>query len=384
MKLTRVMALARKEWQEILRDRLYFLLAFLLPIALMLVFGHGMSQDVANIPFAVMDYDRSVLSRRYAHRYIESRYFDFKGYLRGIDQAEPLLVDNAVRLILVIPESFQEDLRAGRPAQVQTLLDGTFTLPLRTIDGYVRSINASASGELQIDYLSRRLGISHERARSLLQPLRIEVRYLYNQELRDTWSVAPSLIMFVLTVTVPMLTALSVVREKETGTIYTIHASTISRAEFLAGKLVPNVAVAFFNALVLVLIATQYFGAPLKGSLPFFLLAALVYVVCVSGVGLLISVLVNTQIAAIIVTIVLTMIVNMQFSGLLTPVSSMEGPNYWLAHVFPPKYFNDVVIKTFLKGGGFTFAWPEVLVLSGFSVGFLALGYRLFHKRTRT
>ena len=383
MNIRRIVTIAGKEWREILRDRIYFLLAFLLPIMLMIVFSYGMSQEVKNIPFAILDYDHSRLSRQYAYRFIDSRYFDFKGYLRDFKQAEPLLADGKVRLVIVIPESFQQRLINGQTASVQTLIDGVFTLPLRTIDGYAQAISAAASSELQVAYLSRRLGISQQRAKTLLQPIKLQVRYLFNQELRDIWTVASSLIMFILAMTAPLLLALSVVREKESGTIYTIYASTISRGEFLLGKLIPYAIVSFINAIVLMLLATLYFGSPLKGDPVFFLLASLIYVFCASSVGLLISLVVNTQLAAILITVVLTTIIAMQFSGMMTPVSSMTGVNYWLAHMFPPKYFNDVIAQTFLKGGGLLASWPEVAALVGFFLGYLGLAYRLFHKRNR-
>ena len=384
MNTKRVLTIVFKEWREIFRDRIYFSLAFLLPIVLMLVFGYGLTQEVENVPFVIVDYDRSGLSRDYAHRYIDSRYFDFKGYRRSAGEVESLLTDNKVKLAIIIPENFQERLVSAQQIEIQTLLDGSFTYRLRTIDGYVAAINNAASNELQMEYLIRRLGIPLQRAQTILQPIKLEVRYLYNQELREIWSIAPSLVMFILMIIAPLLTALSVVREKETGTIYNIYASTITRLEFLAGKLIPNVTVSFINAIILLSIATLYFGAPFKGNLLFFLLASLIYVIAISSIGLLISLMVQTQIAALMISIVLAFILAMQFSGMLTPVSSMTGANYFMAHIFPPKYFNDIVSNTFLKGGGLIASWREFVALVGFAIGLLMLGYLNFHKRGRT
>lgn len=190
--------------------------------------------------------------------------------------------------------------------------------------------------------------------------------------------------MFVLTLTAPLLMALSVVREKETGTIYNIYASTITRGEYLAGKLLPNVIVSFINGTVLVLIAVWYFGAPLKGGVLFFLTALMLYVTWAAGFGLLISVMVRTQMAAIMITVILVMVFIMQFSGMMIPVSSMTGANYIIAHALAPMYFNDVVTNTFLKGGGLEASWRESLALVMLTVSFLAFGYLLFHKRSAT
>lgn len=384
MNLRRTLVVAHKEAREIIRDRFYFSLAFLLPIVLMLVFGYGMTQEVQNIPMTIVDHDRSAMSRDYAHRFIESRYFDFKGYVDNLRDAEPLLLDGKVRVVIVLPTHFQERLTSGLAVDIQTLLDGTFTYRLRTVDGYVQAISQAVSNELQIEYLMRTAGLSAERAQTLLQPLRVETRYLYNQELREIWSVAPGLVMFVLTLAAPLLMALSVVREKETGTIYNIYASTITRAEYLAGKLLPNVIVSFINGAVLVLLAVWYFGAPLKGDVVFFLTAMLVYVLWTTGLGLLISVMVRTQMAATLITVILVMVFVIQFSGMMIPVSTMTGANYAIAHLIAPMYFNDIVTNTFLKGGGFIASWREFAALVVLTISFLAFGYLLFHKRSAT
>jgi ABC-2 type transport system permease protein/ribosome-dependent ATPase len=178
--------------------------------------------------------------------------------------------------------------------------------------------------------------------------------------------------------------ALSVVREKETGTIYNIYASTITRAEYLLGKLLPNVTVSFINGAVLVLMAVWYFDAPLKGSVTFFLGAMFVFVVWAASLGLLISVMVRTQMAATMVTVILVMVFVMQFSGLMIPISSMTGANYVIAHLVAPMYFNDIVTHTFLKGGGVVASWREFAALAVFAAGFLLFGYLLFHKRSAT
>ena len=384
MKLQRALVVAQKEAREIVRDRIYCALAFLLPVVLMLVFGYGLTQEVQNIPFVIVDNDRSAPSRDYAHRFIESRYFDFKGYVNSVSAAEPLLLDGDVRALIVLPANFQERLAMGLPVDIQTLLDGTFTYRLRTIDGYMQAINQAVSSELQTQYLARTTGVSTERAQQTLQPLRVETRYLYNQELREIWSIAPALVMFVLTLTAPLLMALSVVREKETGTIYNIYASTITRAEYLAGKLLPNVIVSFINGIVLVLIAVWYFGAPLKGDVLFFLVAMFIYVIWATSLGLLISVIVRTQMAATMVTVVLIMVFVMQFSGMMIPVSSMTGANYAIAHSVAAMYFNDVVTHTFLKGGGLEASWREFVALILLMSSFLAFGFLLFHKRSKT
>lgn len=379
----RVWTLARKEWREVLRDRVYFLLAFVLPMMLMMVFGYGLSQDVENVPFALLDTSRTALSRDYAQHFTGSRYFHFKGYLGSMDEADALLADGEVRAVLVIPEDFEKRLMEGGSTRVQALLDGTFTKTARTVRGYVEAINAAAAGELQVVHVARKLGVSHARASVMLQPVRVEVRYLFNQELRSLWAIAPSLVMFVLTVSAPLLAALGVVREKETGAIYNIYSSTITRGEFLAGKLLPYVGISLANGMVLWLMACFHFDAPFRGSVATFALALLLYVLCTSSLGLVLSLLVHTQQAAMVLAVILSFIIAVQFSGIFTPVSSLPKTNALVARFLPAMYFNTVIECSFLKGMGFESLWWELTASSLFTVVMLAVAWLLFRKRVR-
>lgn len=384
MNLRRIGVLASKEWRETIRDRLFLSLAFLLPVLWTLVFGHGLILDVENIPFAVLDRDRSDLSRDYLYRFFHSRYFSFRGYLQSEDEADSLLQSAAIRLAVIVPEHFEERLLAGRPIAVQSLLDGTFPLNTDITKGYVIAINNAFSEELLVDYLSRAHGIGYEQARTLVQPIKLEVRYLYNQEVRSTWSMVPALVMFTLMFASPLLTALGVVREKESGSIFNIYSSTVSRFEFLSGKLAPYVGISAVNAVILWVIATLHFGVPFKGNVLFFLLASLLFALCSTGIGLLVSLLVRTQMAALIITIVLATVPTILFSGLLVPVSSLGRGAQIQAHLFPAMYYTAILRGSFLKGVGPMVLRMDVLVLAVYAVVLLVIGYQLFTKRPRT
>lgn len=384
MNSRRIRVLAFKEWREILRDRLFFALAFVVPAALMLVFGYGIILDVEKLPFAVVDYDRSSMSRDYIHRFIDSRYFDFKGYAHSEREIGPLLADSKIRMALIVPERFQERLTAGRPAPVQTLIDGTFPFRARTAKGYVIAINAAVNGELLAGFIAQTQGVTLERAAELASPVRLELRYLYNQELNSRWSVAAALVMFVLMISPPFLTALGVVREKENGSIYNIYASTISRSEFLAGKLTPYVMISSINVLVLWLMATTLFGTPFKGDFLFFLGASVIYVTCTTGIGLLVSLLVRTQVAAMIMTAIITVVPSVLYSGLLVPVSSLDAAARIEAHLFPAMYYTNIALGSFLKGVGLEVLWGDVAILAVYAAVLWVLSFFLFHKRPRT
>jgi drug efflux transport system permease protein len=384
MNLRRIAAVASKEWRETVRDRMFFILAFLLPILWMLVFGYGLVLDVEHIPFAVVDRDRSALSRDYLYRFSESRYFSFPGHLPSEKEADALLQSGKIRAAIIVPEKFEERLLAGQPIGIQTLIDGTFPLRTDITKGYVIAINSAFSEELLVDFLSRRSGISRPQAEVRVRPIKLEVRYLYNEEVRSTWSMVPALLMFTLMLSSPLLTALGIVREKETGSIYNIYSSTVTRIEFLAGKLLPSVLISWVNAVVLWIMATLWFAVPFKGNLPFFLAASLVFVLSSTGIGLLVSLLVRTQIAALLITMIVSILPTILYSGLIVPVSSLSPGSQIQAHLFPGMYYTNIVRGAFLKGVGPEVLWVDVLALAVYAAVLGIVGYRLFTKRPRS
>jgi len=374
---------ALKEWKETIRDRLFLLLAFLLPALWLVVFGYGLNLDVEDIPFAVLDRDHSEFSREYLQRFIQSRYFSFRGYADDERMLDRLLTDTQIRAAIIVPERFQEQLSAGEPVAVQTLLDGTFPLHTDIAKGYVIAINQAFTEDRLIDSLRRSRGLTQEQAGVLVRPLSVEVRYLYNEEVRSTWSMVPALVMFTLMLASPLLTALGVVREKETGSIYNIYSSTVSRAEFLTGKLLPYIVISLVNVCVLWLMAVGLFQVPFKGHFLLFLFASVLFVCCTTGIGLLISLLVQTQMAALIITMVVAMIPTILFSGLLVPVASLTRGAKVQAHLFPAMYYTNIVRGSFLKGVGADVLWIDLLALGMFAAVISGVTYRLFTKRPK-
>jgi ABC-2 type transport system permease protein/ribosome-dependent ATPase len=189
--------------------------------------------------------------------------------------------------------------------------------------------------------------------------------------------------MFVLTMSPPLLTALGIVREKERGSIYNIYSSTVTRFEFLMGKLLPSAIISSINVVVLWLMAVYVFGAPFKGSFAFFFAASLLFIVCTTGIGLVISMLVRTQQAALIITILISIIPSVNYSGLLVPVTSLTHGAQAFAHAFPAMYYTNIVRGIFLKGVGVDVLWPDVLILVAFAVALRVVGWLLFTKRPR-
>jgi len=383
MNINRVKTLAFKEWREILRDRMFFSLAFVVPISMILVFGYGIKFDVENIPFAILDQDRSAMSRDYLHQFIDSRYFDYQGDVANENEIDNLIAGSKIRFAIIVPPKFQQTLLSGRPIAVQSLIDGTFPSRASISKGYVAAINNAFNAQLLTAYLSQKRGLTPEQAAAFVSPIKIQLRYLYNQEVKSIWSIAPLMMMFILLMTPPLLTALGVVREKENGSIYNIYSSTVTRGEFLIGKLFPYVAISSINVVILWLMAIFIFGAPFKGDPLFFFIASVIYVTCTTGIGLLVSLIAKTQVSAMMITVLVTMVPAILYSGLMVPIASMDPASQFEAHLFPAMYYTDIALGSFLKGVGMEQLWTRVAALLLYTIILWVASYNLFHKRVK-
>ena len=381
MQISKVLTLAHKEVLEIWRDKLYLVMAFVFPFMLMNVLGFGLSFDVEHMPFAVVDYDQSQLSREYSHKLMDSRYFDYQGHLAQEQDADALLKQGKIRFLLVIPPEFSKRLLQGQATAVQAQIDGMFTYRANVVKGYIAAINGSFNQQLLQTWLAKKQGISAQQLQGRLSPVTLKTRYLYNNELKSIWSTGSGMLMLIMLMAPAMLTALGVVREKELGSIYNIYASTLSKSEYITGKLLPYVVISFINLLVLTWAVLVLFDTPFKGSLSLYLVSGLLYVTCAAGIGLLISTFVSSQAAAALIAMLGTMIPGMMYSGLLMPISSMSGDAQIQAHLFPGMYELQLVWGTFLKGQGWPELWSNVLVLAGYALGLWLLAVWRFKKR---
>ncbi|RUM87800.1 MAG: ABC transporter permease [Thermodesulfatator sp.] len=382
MKLKRILALVEKETLEMWRDPLFLCLALLVPSLFMFLFGYGLTLDVEHLPFWAIDYDQSPTSRDFLANFSYSRYFSLKSRETDERKALEALVKGKIRLILLVPPDFERELAAGRSAPVQALIDGTFPYRAQIVKNYVQAIVGKLNRQKLKDFF-RHKGLSEARVEALSEPIRLEVRYIYNEEARSRWSVASALIGVILLMVPPMLTSLAICREKESGAIYNIYVSTISRAEFLLGKALPYFGITALNVLILFLWATLVFGAPFRGSFSCYLFSALLYSFCSLGIGLWISAFVRTQIAALLLSLIVAMIPAFLYSGLLVPVVCLDVSGQVEAHLFPAMYFVSLLHGTFLKGLGWRAQAGNLLALLIYTGLIYLLAYLSFHKRTK-
>lgn len=387
MSLGRVLAVARREAREVIRDPIYGGLAFLAPPLMMLVIGFGLDFDVEGIRLAAVDEDRTPASRELVERFANARFFELSHRLDSPREIDDLMMRGRIRAAVVVPPRFGSDLAAGREVAVQTLIDGTFPYRAEVAAGYASAIVASyaadaAAAAAPLPARSRAFGrLGGSGAGGRTGGIDLEIRYLFNESLESRWSLAPSTLMLVLMILPPILTAVGVVRERERGSIDALRASPLRRGEFVLGKWLPYLAVAFGSFLVLWAIAVAVFKAPFRGDPWFFLLASVAYVACTSGLGLVVSLLVRSQIAAILVTMIVALVPTMLYSGMITPLSSLSESGRVQANLLPATHYNRIVAGSFLRGVEPTSQWTELAVLALYTLGTFVAATLLFSKR---
>ena len=356
----RVWAFARREAVELQHDSVRLAFAVLGPILLMIVFGYGISLDVDHLPFAVLDSDGTPASRDYVDSFRGSYYFVENSPIASYSELDRRLRNGELRLALELPPGFQKDLQRGRQPDVNVFIDAAQPFRAETARGYVESVHSQYQTKLR-----ESKGLPPPS-----KPINVEARALYNQAFKSIYAMVPGDIMLLLILIPSMLTALSVVREKELGSIANFYAAPATRLEFLAGKQLPYIGVALVQFATLVGLAILLFHVPLKGSWGTLVLGGVIYVLASTGFGLLISVFAPTQTAAIFAAAIITILPAVQFSGMFVPVSSLKGGAWFAARIFPSTYFQAISVGTFTKALSFSSLWRNVA-----SLGILALVY---------
>jgi ribosome-dependent ATPase len=369
--LGRIWAFARREALELLRDRIRLAFALLGPLILMATFGYGISFDIENLPYAVLDRDQSIESRQFLEQFSNSRYFVEQPGLADEFEIDPRLRSGNLRFAIDIPPGFGRDLLEGRQPQVSFWLDGGNTFPAETARAYIQGAVLAYASDLY-----RRLNGRDTR----LMPVSVEPRFRYNQDFRSVFAIAPGAIMLLLILIPSMLTAVGVVREKEMGSITNVYASPATVGEYLLGKQLPYVVVGFASFISLLALAAGLFGVVPQGSLVALLLAALIYVFAATAFGLLVSAFVSTQVAAVFAAAILTATPAMHYSGFLYPASTLEGAARAIGLSLPAVWFQTVSLGVFAKGLDLSDFVPEIAVLFAFGATFLLLA-RLFVRK---
>jgi ribosome-dependent ATPase len=338
-------AYTRREALELQRDPIRATLAIVGSVILMFVIGYGINMDVENLSFAVLDRDDTSISQDYVTQISGSRYFEEKAPILDYTDMDRRMRAGELALAIEIPPGFGRDVSRGRSVEVGAWIDGAMPSRAETVRGYVQGMHsewlakkaqqiqgsAAASGNFQLD-----------------------IRYRYNPDVQSLVAMVPGVIPLLLLIIPAMLAALSVVREKELGSIINFYVTPVTRVEFLFGKQLPYIALAMLNFVMLTAFAVFIFRVPFTGSLLTYTLAALLYVTVTTSIGLVISAFMASQIAAIFGTALITMIPAVQYSGLIDPVSALEGAGAIIGKIYPASYFVTISRGTFSKALDFS------------------------------
>jgi ribosome-dependent ATPase len=372
--LTRLRAYSIRESLELLRDPIRLSFALIGSALLMLIFGFGISTDVNNLSFAVLDRDQTPESRAYIQEFTGSSYFTEKRPLDDYADLDHRLRDGDIKAAIEIPPDFGRDIKRERPVSVGVWIDGAMPFRAETIRGYIQGTHQKFVSELQA---------KNEVRASPLPAAKVETRFLYNQAFESIYAMVPTTMSLLLALFPAILMALAIVREKELGSITNLYVTPVTRLEFLLGKQLPFIGVAMVNFGLMFLMALFVFDVPLKGSFTVLAFGALLYVAATTAYGMLISAFTRTQIAALFGTAILTVLPATQFSGMMTPVSSLTGAAVFMGRAFPMSYFVPISVGTFTKGLGLADLYVYLAELSLFFPIFIFLSLLLLRKQER-
>jgi ABC-2 type transport system permease protein len=372
----RILAIARKEARQLLRDPVYLGLAFAVPLLLLILLGYQLSVDVKHLPVAVLDHDRSAWSRQYVDGFVNSEYFRLVGRLDTEAEAHEWIRAGRARVVIEIPPDFGRRLSASERAAVGLTVDGSFPSRGQISLGYVEAVSALYNERLLRDWL-----VEHGRQGGQVFPVQMDLAVWYNPTLESKNFVVPGMLVIVMMIFPPLLSALVVVRERESGTILNLYCSPAGRWDVIAGKALPYVAVSFLDFLVIFGASVGLFQVRFVGNAWLLSAAALLYSICTVGLGLLISTFTRTQLAAMLATFVIAVAPAFTFSGIFAPVASQDAVGRFVARLIPATYFMEVVRGAYLKGGGVTPHLWNLAGLAAYAIVVYTAAWLAFRKR---
>jgi ABC-2 type transport system permease protein len=371
----RVLAIAQKEVFQLLRDKKVIPMILILPIIQVILFGYVAATDVKNIKFGVLDQDKSSISRQIVSKIEKSGFFINQGLFRDYPQLERAIDSGKVRIGLVIPAGFNQKLLSRKQPALQVIIDGTDSNTASIAQNYFLT-NINSLGEQIMKERLAKTGVSVQS----LQPVALKYRVYYNPEQRSVNYMVPAVTALVLLLITTMLTALSIVKEKEAGTIEQIMVTPVKPWEFILGKLLPFPFIGLVDVFLVVAIGALWFAVPIKGSILLLMVCSALFLLTTLGMGLLISTVSSTQQQAMLSTIFF-LIPNILLSGFIFPVSNMPKALQWITIIIPARYFIEIIRGIYLKGIGIDRLYPQMLALAVIGVLILAYSVRSFRKQ---
>ena len=366
--MQKAFAVGRKEFHQIVRDRRSLAILLLFPAFVLLLFGYALNWDVRHIKLAVDDRDRSAESRALISAFVNSGYFDLVAIVDSDAELTRLMDRNHARAVLVIPPAFEEGLQRQMPVPVQLLLNGDNANTATTVMGYALTIVQSEAARRQ-------------RGSSGRAPISVEARIWYNPQLRSTLFLVPGLIAYISMLSAVVSTALSIVREKERGTIEQVRMAPLGPFAFVVGKTIPYFVLALLSAMGVVFVAMVLFGLPMRGSWLLLLAAVTLFLIGALGLGLLISSVAETQQVAFQLALLASFLPTLMLSGFIFPIASMPEVLQAITRVVPARYFLTALRGILLKGVGMDVVWPDLAALAAYSGVVLGLASVRLHRQ---
>ncbi len=362
------LAFIRKEFRHVLRDKRSLLILLGLPIVMMILFGFALSSEVKNSNVAVLDYAQDDASRALIDRIDQSQYFSVSHSLHSAKEIERIFRRGEVRLAIIFPPNFQEDLLHTHQAQVRLIGDAsdpnTSNIVINYASGIFRDYQNNLNGNRELPY-----------------SIETETRMLYNPQLKSSYNFVPGVMTLILMLLGAMMTSVSIVKEKETGTMEILLVSPMRPLLVVLSKAVPYLVLCFMDVLIILVLAVFLLDMPIRGSLFLLLAESLLFILTTLSLGLLVSTLVDSQQTAMFLSLVGFLMPALVFSGFMFPIENMPLPLQIISNIVPTKWYYSIVRAIMVKGLGFSYVIKQTLILAGMTVFFLAVAIRKFKIR---
>ncbi len=368
----RILSIAKKEVLQIRRDRRMLPIILIAPLVQILLFGYVATTDVGEIALGVHDPHPTQSTRELVAKITAPGYFRLYGWAADLDEIEAWLDEGKIAVAIALPPEYDRDLAAGRTAPVAVLIDGTDANSATIAQSYLMTSLQAYS----LAIMRRRMPTPG----GVPSPVDLRTRVWYNPELRTANYMVPAVIAMVLMVTTMLLTSLSIVKERERGTLEQLMVTVVKPWELMAGKLLPFPAIGMLEVVLVTTLGVAWFKIPVQGSLPLLFALSALFLLTTLGMGLFISTLCQTQQQAMM-TAMFVMIPNILLSGFIFPVTNMPVPIRLMSYAIPGRYFMEIVRGIFLKGAGFGVLWPQAAALAGLGLGLLAVSALRFRKK---
>jgi ABC-2 type transport system permease protein len=362
----RILAIAKKEYRQLKRDTRMLFIVFFFPVVLLAIFGYAINFDVKHIKIAVYDQDKSDYTREYVDGLISSEYFDLVKYVSDDNEIKTLLDEKIVQAVIVFPNDLSRRLNNNEEVKVQYLVDGVDGNTATVIVNYVNAATFSYSLKLTEEYLA-------VTGKKMYVPISLEPRFWFNPELVSVLFLIPGLMGMILIITAVISVSLSIVREKERGTIEQINVSPLSSLELIIGKILPYIVISLINATIVLTAGYVLFGVAIKGDPLLLLLGTLTFLFAAIGLGIFISTVADSQQVAFQAANVSSLLPSLILSGFIFPIESMPTVIQWVTNITPAKFYIVILRAILLRGAGLSAFWDQLIYLLIFGIVFIGL-----------